>query len=134
MSPISPPPWHYTTFPEALDHWQSAHRWRSCVRGRASAPLSRRSGVNLGSSSCRLSEKDKKIDASREDAEKKKMVIRSRTPAPPSRPRRPFVWSGNACRAKPSHFPLCSTAAMVRVLNEVGLGQKDLSADFVASK
>ena len=97
MSPISPPPWHYTTFPEALDHWQTLIAGVLAFAAGFGTVVAAIWAIWVTRSTAR-----KQIDASREDAERVIAATREQTETTVRLER-------ERVSSEPSHFPLCST-------------------------
>ena len=111
MSPISPP-WHYTTFPEALDHWQTLIAGVLAFAAGFGTVVAAIWAIWVTRSTAK-----KQIDASREEADKVIAATREQTETTVRLERERVLSEADAFRAM-------LDAAMVRVLNEVDWPRK----------
>ena len=112
MSPISPPPWQYTTFPEALDHWQTLIAGVLAFAAGFGTVVAAIWAIWVTRSTAK-----KQIDASREEADKVIAATREQTETAVRLERERVSSEALA-------FSAMLDAAMVRVLNEVGWARK----------
>jgi hypothetical protein len=93
---VTQTPWHYTTFWDWLDHWQTL----------IAGSLALLAGFGMVVMTRRIA--NRQIAASREEADRVIAATREQTEATLKQPKRLFVWKSYETPAKPPHFAPCS--------------------------